>query len=244
MKDLIGVFDSGIGGLSIIEKLRLELPHETFLYYADTINCPYGNKSSSELLEITSNIVSYLQKEGCKLIVIACNTATTKCLKELRNRFPKLIFVGVVPAIKVACDFNYQNTLVLATPATIESERTNELVTQYKRNNQNIYLASCEGLALAIEQGNKEEVNKILDNVLGKYKDKNIDSIVLGCTHYPFIKNEILQRMPQAVLLDGSKGVANEVKHQLQLANITTKNKKEGTVYMINSKNLTKKTEK
>ncbi len=240
MKNLIGVFDSGIGGLSIIEKLREILPHETFLYYADSTNCPYGNKTTEELLDITSKIVNYLRDEGCKLIVIACNTATTKCLKRLRELFPDIILVGVVPAIKVACDNNYQNTLVLATPATIESERTSELIKDYKRKNQNIYLAPCEGLAYAIEQGKAQDVNSILDTVFKDYQDKDIDCIVLGCTHYPFIKNEIAKRLPEATLIDGSLGVAKEVKRQLEIHNLINSSTAEGTVYMVNSKSLPK----
>lgn len=236
MTNKIGVFDSGIGGLSILNELKKVLPHENFLYYGDSKNCPYGEKSDDELMEITRQIVRYLKSEGCCLIVIACNTATTRCMKKLRIEFPELIFVGCVPAIKVASDRNFKNTLVMATPATIESERTHELVRDNKRDDQNIYLVPCFGLAPAIENNEKNEIKNILRNIFFEYKDKNIDSIVLGCTHYPFIRKEISEEMPGAVLLDGSRGVANEVKRQLESHGMLNESKSLGEVKIINSK--------
>lgn len=212
----IGVFDSGVGGLSILNELLKELPYEDFYYYGDSLNNPYGEKSDEELLKITSNIVEKLINKNCKLIVIACNTATTRCMKKLREIYSNVIFVGTVPAIKVACDKRFKNTLVMATPATIESERTYELIRDNKRYDQNIYLLPCPGLAKAIEQNDKEKIKRILQNDFKDYKDKEIDAIVLGCTHYPFIREEILEEMPNTVLIDGSIGVSKEVKRQLE----------------------------
>ena len=220
MNNYIGIFDSGIGGFTILEKLREILPNENFLYYADRCNVPYGNKNDDELLRITSSIVEGFKKYNCKMIVIACNTATTRCMKKLKEKYRDILFVGVVPAIKVACDNNFKNTLVMATPATIESERTLQLVKENKKQNQNIYLAACEGLAIAIEKGDFKTINKILDNIAKKYQDKEIDAIVLGCTHYPLIKEEILSKMPNSKLIDGSLGVANEVKRLLEENNL------------------------
>ena len=123
----------------------------------------------------------------------------------------------------------------MATPATIESERTNELVHDYKRDDQEIYLVPCVGLANAIERQAKDEINDLLKDILKDYVDKGIDSVVLGCTHYPYIKKEISAFLPDAELLDGSDGVAREVKHQLELHNIKSE-KEEGTVRIL--KNL------
>ena len=212
----VGVFDSGIGGLSILSELEKVLPNEDFYYYGDSLNNPYGEKSDEELFKITSEVVDYLINKGCKLIVIACNTATTRRMKYLREKYQDITFVGTVPAIKVACDREFKNTLVMATPATIESERTSELIRDNKRKDQNIYLVSCPGLARAIEVKDKEEIEEILKNTFSEYKDKNIDSIVLGCTHYPFIKEEILKEMPDVSLIDGARGVSLEVKRQLE----------------------------
>ena len=175
----IGVFDSGVGGLSILNELLKELPYEDFYYYGDSLNNPYGEKSDEELLKITSNIVEKLINKNCKLIVIACNTATTRCMKKLREIYSNVIFVGTVPAIKVACDKRFKNTLVMATPATIESERTYELIRDNKRYDQNIYLLPCPGLANAIEQNDKEKIKRILQNDFKDYKDKEIDGIMV-----------------------------------------------------------------
>ena len=212
---MIGVFDSGIGGLNILHELEKLLPNRDFIYYGDSKNCPYGEKSDTELMAITSSIVMNLKDRGCKIIVIACNTATTRCMKKLRKKFPELVFVGTVPAIKVACDKNSKNTLVMATPATIDSERTEELIHDYKRDDQEIYLVPCFGLANAIENKNYFEIQKILKNIYNEYKDKNIDAIVLGCTHYPNIKKEINEYFKGVTLLDGANGVARETKRQL-----------------------------
>lgn len=216
MSNIVGVFDSGIGGLSVLRELEKILPNEDFYYYGDSLNNPYGEKSDEELFEITSGVVDYLVNKGCKLIVIACNTATTRCMKYLREKYKDIIFVGTVPAIKVACDREFKNTLVMATPATIESERTMELIRDNIRDDQNIYLVACPGLANAIEDNDQERIEEILKDTFREYKDKEIDSIVLGCTHYPFIKEEILKDMPGVSLLDGSRGVAMEVKRQLE----------------------------
>lgn len=216
MSNIVGVFDSGIGGLSVLRELEKILPNEDFYYYGDSLNNPYGEKSDEELFEITSGVVDYLVNKGCKLIVIACNTATTRCMKYLREKYKDVIFVGTVPAIKVACDRDFKNTLVMATPATIESERTMELIRDNIRKDQNIYLVACPGLANAIENNDQEKIEEILKDTFREYKDKEIDSIVLGCTHYPFIKEDILKEMPGVILLDGSRGVAMEVKRQLE----------------------------
>ena len=216
MSNIVGVFDSGIGGLSVLSELEKVLPNEDFYYYGDSLNNPYGEKGDEELFRITSGVVDYLVNKGCRLIVIACNTATTRCMKYLREKYKDIIFVGTVPAIKVACDREFKNTLVMATPATIESERTMELIRDNIRDDQNIYLVSCSGLANAIEDNDQERIEEILKDTFREYKDKEIDSIVLGCTHYPFIKKEILREMPGVSLLDGSRGVAMEVKRQLE----------------------------
>lgn len=231
--EYIGIFDSGIGGLSILEKLLEVLPKENYLYYKDSKNCPYGNKTDEELLKITTDITSYLEKRKVKLIVIACNTATTKCIKYLREKFPNIIFVGTEPAIKVACDKNYKNILVLATPVTIKSEAVTRLIKNNKKNNQNIYLAPCEGLAKAIEDNDENKIKKILKEILKEYKNKKIDSVVLGCTHYSFVKEEILKELPNVELIEGALGVARQVKRKLKEVNKL--NKSGGSVEIKNS---------
>ena len=145
-----------------LKEIKKLLPHEDFIYYADAKNNPYGNKTDEALYLIVDNIVKKLISKDVKLIVIACNTATTKCIAKLRENYPNMLFIGTEPAIKVACDNNYKNTLVLATTGTIESERTQELVLNNKKEDQNIYLLACEGLANAIEESNQARINELL----------------------------------------------------------------------------------
>lgn len=232
----IGMFDSGIGGLTVLKELRKILPNENYIYYADSKNNPYGEKSDSELMAIVTNIVDYLISKEVKIIVIACNTATTRCINRLRKMYPDMIFVGTEPAIKVACDKNYKNTLVMATPGTIKSERTHELVKLNKKRDQKITLLSCKGLADAIESGNKDNVNKVLHKLLDKYVDEDIDSIVLGCTHYPHAKKNIKELFPNAKLIDGNKGVSRQVKRQLESHNLLNNSTTRGKVKMIYNK--------
>ena len=233
MKGKIGVFDSGLGGLSVLKELMKILPNEEYIFYEDSINNPYGEKSEEELLEITSKIVDYLLDRDCKIIVIACNTATTCCMKLLREKYPDTIFVGTVPAIKVAYDNNFKNTLILSTPYTTKSKRVEELLDNYVREDQNILNLSGENLANLIEIDDKEEINKLLVRILSPYKDK-IDSMVLGCTHYSLIKDEISSVIPNVELLDGCLGVANEVKHQLEKNDLLDNGN--GSLEIINTK--------
>lgn len=233
MRRKIGVFDSGIGGLTVLEQLRKVLPQEDFIYFGDSKNNPYGEKSDEQLYCIVKGVVDFLIKEDVKLIVIACNTATTKCMKRLRIDYPGMIFVGIVPAIKVACDRGYKNVLVMATPVTISSFRTNELIKDNKREDQKITLLSCDGLAHLIEEGRGIEINTKLEEIFAGYKNTEIDAIVLGCTHYPLIKDNIIKVFGDVVLLDGSLGVAKEVKRQLENHNLL--NDGVGSVKILNS---------
>lgn len=236
MNQKIGILDSGIGGTTVLTEIKKLLPKEDYIYYADSKNNPYGEKTEQEINEIVDDIVKYLiTDKNCKMIVIACNTATTRCMKNLKEKYPNIPFIGTVPAIKVACDNNYKNTLVLATPSTIDSLRTKELIRDNKKYDQEITLISCEGLANAIEIKNQEKITKILSDVKDQVKNKKIDSIVLGCTHYPLIKDDINKFFPNIPQLDGSFGVAKEVKRQLEINNLRN-NSGKGEVEFINSK--------
>lgn len=235
MNGKIGLFDSGLGGLSILKGLIDEMPNEDYLFYEDSINNPYGNKSEEELLDITSNIVNFLLKNDCKIIVIACNTATTSCIKKLREIYKDTIFVGTVPAIKVAYDGHYKNVINLSTPYTQNSKRVNELINDFKNEDEVIYNISGENLANLIELNKTEEIRDLLNKVLGEYKDI-CDALILGCTHYSLIKNEFKRVLPSASLLDGVKGVTQEVKHQLEINNLLSNRKEKGSINIINSK--------
>ena len=231
----IGVFDSGLGGLSVLKELMNTLPNEDYLFYEDSINNPYGEKTEEELLKITSNIVNYLLEQKCKIIVIACNTATTSCMKKLREIYEDTIFVGTVPAIKVAYDNKYKNVINLSTPYTQNSKRVCELINDFKNDDENIYNISGENLANLIELNKKEEIDELLNKLLSSYEDK-CDALVLGCTHYSLIKDEIKKVLPNVALLDGCTGVANEVKRQLENNHLLSDRKGKGALEIINTK--------
>ena len=231
----IGMFDSGIGGLNTLEVVKKYLPNEDIIYYQDTAHNPYGEKTDEELEKITTNIVNFLINNGVKEIIIACNTATTRCIKKLREKYKDIIFIGTEPAIKLAIDKGYKNILILATPATTKSTRLQELIDKYQTD-QKIYKVAAPGLADAIEQNNKNEINELLNKYLNEYKDKNIDAVVLGCTHYSYVEKEILSILNKATLLDGNDGVARQAKKMLENNNLLEEKNKEGKIKIIETK--------
>ena len=235
MNRKIGLFDSGLGGLSILKEMLKEMPNEDYLFYEDSMNNPYGEKSEEELFSITSKIVDYLLKEDCKIIVIACNTATTSCMKLLREKYQDTIFVGTVPAIKVAYDHHYKSTIILSTPYTTKTKRVNELMSDFKNPDQDLINVSGENLAHLIEIDDKDGIQQLLDRVLSPYLGK-VDSVVLGCTHYSLIKEDIHKHLPGVALLDGCLGVTQEVKRQLDHHQLLNKQEKEGSLTIINTK--------
>lgn len=239
-KNYIGIFDSGIGGLKTLEEIRKILPNENYLYYADSKNNPYGEKEEKELYDITKRIVSRLLNHNVKLIIIACNTATTKCIEKLRNEFSNTIFIGTEPAVKIACDNDYKNILVMATPTTIDSERMHILIDNNKKENQSITLLKCDKLANAIEQNNQKEIDIILKNIFKDKKNNNYDSIVLACTHYPYIKNKIQKIFPNADIIDGNKGVSKRVKYILETNRIKNTSKTKGKIRIIKTRKVKK----
>ena len=239
MNNPIGIFDSGIGGLTILEEIKKLLPYENIIYYADSKNNPYGIKSDLELYKITNNIVKYLINKKCKIIVIACNTATTRCISYLREKYPSITFIGTEPAIKLASDNNHHNILVLATKATTNSLKVKKLIDQNKKENQNIYLQECEGLANAIENKNKRLIKSLLDKYLTIYQNKNIDAIVLGCTHYPYIKDKIFKYFQNVKIYDSSYGVAKETKRKIIELNLLNDSNLKGNIIFKKTKRAT-----
>ena len=209
----IGVFDSGKGGTLILDEIKKLLPNEDYLYIGDSKNCPYGEKTDEELMAIVKGIVDRFVEWGAKLIVIACNTATTRCISQLRKDYPNIQFVGTEPAIKLAAKSDARKILVMATPGTIDSERTARLLEENKKDNQVIDLLACNGLADVIETNG--DVDKKLRGLLND-SQKDYDKIVLGCTHYSLVKANIQKFFPAAELIDGNNAVANRVKKLIE----------------------------
>ena len=203
----IGVFDSGKGGTTVLAAIKELLPENEYYYIADSKNCPYGEKSDDELMGIVRDNVDELKEWGAKIIVIACNTATTKCIEKLRELYPELKFVGTEPAIKLATKSDAKEILVMATPGTVHSERLMSLLKENQKEGQKVELLACSGLADAIEE--EKEIDKVLASLLEGVRQP--DLVVLGCTHYSLIKEKIQNYFPRATLIDGNEGVARRV---------------------------------
>lgn len=212
----IGVFDSGIGGTTVLEAVRRRLPEVEYIYIADSENCPYGEKPDEELYEIVRRNVEKLRDFGAEIIIVACNTATVKCIDRLRRDYPELKFVGTEPAVKLALASGARKVLVLATPNTIESERLHTLARQNATDEQEVDYKACPGLAEVIEKNlknNPGEISKKLAELLSF--DDRYEAVVLGCTHYPLVSDMIQRYYPNAKLIDGAEGVAKRVQSML-----------------------------
>lgn len=210
----IGVFDSGVGGLSVVRQLLAELPQESLMYYADSERAPYGNKEKKEVIGFSRNISEFLQTNGAKLIVVACNTATGIAISHLRNTF-SIPFVGMEPAIKPAALASKTGKIgVLATANTFEAEHFNRTKVLYA-NDVEVVMAIGEGLVELIELGQASsiEAKNLLKNYLMPMVDEGIDQLVLGCTHYPFLLPLIHEIIPPEIQIhDPAPAVAKQVR--------------------------------
>lgn len=207
----IGILDSGIGGVTVLKEILKLLPNENYIYYSDSKNNPYGDKTKDEVYNLVLKIVDYFIEKECKAIVFACNTATALAIEEIRNKYPNMIFIGIEPAYKMVHDYAIdKNTIVMATPGTIYSDKFQKLYNQY--DNKHTILCPCPHLASLIENGEDDRIDSYLREFLPR--DKEIEVVVLGCTHYPLIKKEISTVLGDVVFYDGGVGVAKRL-HQL-----------------------------
>ena len=235
---MIGVLDSGIGGVTVLREILKQNIHAKFIYYSDSKHNPYGDKSDDEVYSIVKWVVDYLLDMGCVAIVLACNTASAICVKRLREEYPDTLFIAIEPAYKMVHDYNPKGkTLVMATEGTINSEKFLTLFNKY--DNHKTILLPCKGLAELIEEGNDVKINQYLDDNLSKYKD--IDNVVLGCTHYPLIKKNIRRVLGDVKFFDGSLGVSKELVRQLELRGITFDNKSFSVDFIDSSNNSNKR---
>ena len=218
----IGIFDSGIGGLTIQKKINNFLPNENLVYYSDSFNSPYGNKSGQELDEICFNNCEFLINKKCKLIVVACNTATTNCIKKLRSKF-NIPFVGVEPAIKPAAKRTKSGKIgVLATEGTLRSKQFNN-ISEIHTKNVKVIEENAKGLVELIERGifKGQDLRLILIKHLNRMIEMGIDQLVLGCTHFPLIIDEIKKIIPPKIsILESSDAVAKQTKRVLKENNL------------------------
>lgn len=211
MSDTIGIIDSGIGGKGIEAEVKKLLPNVEIEYLADTKNFPYGTKPVRVLRKILSDNIESMIRKGANVIVLACNSATVSSVKYLRNKFD-IPIVGVVPAIKPAAALTKTKKIaIFATPITSKSAYQQELIDQYCQGIK-VFKIPFYDLAALIEQGKTSSATSRVAEVWSKYKDKNIDTIVLGCTHYTLIRPEIQKIVgPKVKLLDSNLAVAKQV---------------------------------
>ncbi len=236
----IGVFDSGVGGISVLRELLKTMPHEDYIYLGDSVNAPYGTKKLEEVRVLTIRNVDYLLKKGVKSIVVACNTATSAAVAVLREMYPQLPLVGIEPAIKPATVQNPGGRIiVMATPMTLSQEKFQRLMKRYERDAQIVPLP-CPGLMEFVEEGNLDggDLKTYLQNLFEPVKDQPIDGVVLGCTHYPFARRMIQQVLGDAVTIyDGGEGTAREMRRRLQEADLLCDRTEAGQVTFCNSRN-------
>lgn len=226
----IGVFDSGVGGLSVLRHIHALLPHEQLIYVADSLHAPYGNKSPEEITERCLALTEFLLAHGAKAIVVACNTATAAAIATLRQAHPDLPIIGMEPAVKPAAAASKNGIIgVLATVGTLKSAQFAALLETYGRN-VNVVTQACVGLVECIERGelDSSETSALLQKYLKPLLDEGADTIVLGCTHYPFVKAQIQQIVGENVtLIDTGAAVAKRLQNQLaERGLLNTENKK------------------
>lgn len=234
----IAVIDSGVGGISVLRELIRVMPHENYIYFGDSLNAPYGSKSRHEVLELTRKNLAALKARGIKALVIACNTATSAAAKALRDENPDLIIVGIEPAVKPASEIcEKPRVLVMATGLTLREEKFTALVNRFSGKGEFIPLP-CHGLVELIERGDLEsnEIDEYLTLLFAPYKDKKIDGVVLGCTHYPHVKGMIAKHFPDDTkIIDGGEGTARQTRRKLEEAGLLAENEGGGDVLILNS---------
>jgi glutamate racemase len=225
-KQPIGIFDSGVGGISIWMQLHQLLPHENTVYLADSRNAPYGEKTPAEIIGLSRKNTEYLLARGCKLIVVACNTATTNAIKTLRENYD-VPFIGIEPAIKpAALNSNSRTVGVLATKGTLSSQLFHSTSKMYAAGIR-IIVQEGRGLVELIEAGKEAspEMRTLLAGYLQPMLEARIDHLVLGCTHYPFLIPLLRELLPPAVkIIDSGEAVARQTRKILELnslANLT-----------------------
>jgi len=215
----IGLFDSGVGGLSVMKEIRKLLPEEDLFYFADSRYCPYGEKTPDFIRERSVTIVKDLLSRGCKLIVVACNTASGAALPELRRLFPEIPFVGVEPAVKQAALYTKKQKVgVLATVLTLSGDRFSSLVEKFA-GGLTVVTQPCPGLVEAVETGKTAgiETENLLKKYLAPLLAHDVDVIVLGCTHYPFLRPQVEKILhPGIMVLDTGKPVARQTMRVLK----------------------------
>lgn len=237
MNSPIGVFDSGVGGLSVWREIARQLPAEDTLYFADQIHIPYGPRTLAQIRSFSEAITRYLIDQGAKLIVVACNTASAAALKHLRATFPDVPFVGMEPAVKPAAQHTRTGVVgVMATPATFQGELFASVVERFANGVQLINQV-CPGLVEQVEAGRLDTPDTVtlLERYLEPIRSGGADTIVLACTHYPFVIESIRSLAPGIEVIDPAPAIARQVNRVLSERGRLTSSERTGQHRFITS---------
>ncbi|HSM24412.1 MAG TPA: glutamate racemase [Anaerolineaceae bacterium] len=238
LSNAIGIFDSGVGGLSVYREIKKKLPSNPIIYFADQFHVPYGPRTLEEVFSLSFVVTNFLLKLGAGVIVIACNTASAAALYRLREIYPDTPFVGMEPAVKPAAEHTHTGSVgVLATPATFQGKLYNSVVERFAKSVK-IYQDTCSGLVQEIEKGNfsGSKTKNILVSALTPMIEKEIDSVVLGCTHYPFVIPLIKEIVgPDISVIDPSPAIANQTYRKIIENDIQSKSDSSGQSILITS---------
>ncbi|MGL4330005.1 MAG: glutamate racemase [Clostridium sp.] len=236
----IGFFDSGVGGLSVLREAISIMPNENYIYFGDSKNAPYGTKELDEVRCLTFNAADFLRKKNVKAIVVACNTATSAAIEELRNKYIDIPIIGIEPALKPAVKLNRKGSIIImATPMTLREKKFKQLMLKYD-DGCDIVPMPCPRLVEFVESGilEGEELEEYLRSKLKDYIEKDIAAIVLGCTHYPFIKETLAKVVGKEIpLIDGGLGTSHELQRKLKEKGTLTQSEIRGNIEIYNSTN-------
>ena len=233
----VGVFDSGVGGISVLRALVSELPHEDFRFFGDSANAPYGEKTEGQVLDLSRGIVEGFLEDGAKAIVIACNTATSVAAAALRSAHADVPIIGIEPALKPAARaLPHGMILVMATEVTLRLEKYHELVRAWGGECE-VVPVPCPGLAARIERGSLDapDVREMIEGYVGPYAGK-VAGVVLGCTHYPFVRRQIAEVLGSDVsFFDGGAGTARQLRARLEEERLLAARERDGRVEFASS---------
>jgi glutamate racemase len=232
----IGIFDSGVGGLSVLRAIQRILPAEDLIYLADQAHVPYGSRTLNEVRAFSEDITRYLLAQGAKLVVVACNTASAAALHHLRQVTPQIPFVGMEPAVKPAAEHTQSGVVgVLATPATFQGELYASVIERFA-NVVTVLQDTCPGLVMEVDAGDLDtpRVRAILERALNPMLEQGIDTVVLGCTHFPFVIPTIEQIAgPTVRVIDPAPAIARQVERLLEINQLRAAHDEPGQVHFL-----------
>ncbi len=216
----LGIIDSGVGGLSIASVIAKKLPNESIIYLGDSASCPYGEKTPEQIYELSKKMVDYLLRKNIKLLLIACNTITVSAIDRLRKDYPQLPIVGIVPVLKTASEKTKSGRIgIFSTNATADSQYQRDLVNRFARDKEVLSLGSSD-LVPMIEKLDFGNIDAVLKRDLEDFQSFRIDTLALGCSHFPLIRERIQKLLPKVLILDSSGAVTRQVKRILEHNNI------------------------